>query len=812
VDALYADLRYAVRSLRKSPAFFGLTAAILAIGIGFSISIFSLVDGVLTRPLPYREPQRLVALTTVATKPPFSSNGSLSYNDFLALRAKSRSFSDLAITYRTGWSHVVLTGGDAPEGMQGAFVSPNLFAMAGRSPILGRTFSEEENLRGEHVVVLSAVLWAERFGSSPEAIGKFLEIGHVRWRVIGVMPGDFQMPFLNTELWVPELAHPDWNKWPEDNPRESPRWDVLGRLRPGVSLATAQAEAAAIWAGLRSALPDFHTNDLKVVSLREHFAGRMQRPLLVLFCAVTFFMLIACANVANLMLARASQREHEITLRAALGANRRRILRQLLTEALLLSGIAGLLGAALAVELVPILKSLAPADMPLLSAVQLDVRGLVFDLCVSVLVGLVLGIVPGVRASQKALAASLTAAHGRATESRRARHVKSFIVVAEFTLAMVLLTGAGLFLRSFFAMLGVDLGFQPENVLAAEIAMPGYAGNAAQFYRSVMERIGALPGVKAVGAGSNLFFLDEQRNHALRQVEGRAPEALAIWKPLVWTQVGGDYFRAMGIPLLQGRLFGGADRPDTPPVVIVNETLAKRYWPGQSAVGKRLKGFDPRGKNDDWLTVVGVVRDTRSGGIEKTPFSQIYEPQIQRSGEQLNNLVIRTSRDPEQLAAAVRNVIRRLNSEVTISSVTTLSQVVERQTIQRRFQTWLVTVFSVAALGLATLGIFTLMHYSVSARTAEIGLRMAVGATGKQIIELVLGGSFRLGLAGIIAGGVASLGFGKLISNMLFGVRFYDVTSLGAAAGLLVAASLMGAYLPSFRASRVDPIQALRHE
>jgi predicted permease len=814
MNGLYVDLRYALRSYRQAPAFFSLVIGILSLGIGISVSVFSLVDGVLVRPLPYPDPHRLVALTTYAPRPPFDSNGSVSYIDFEQFRNKNHSFSDIAVTYRTGWSRITLTGSLEPIGVQGAFVSPNLFAMFGRSPILGRTFTEEENRRTERVIVISQALWAERFGSSPQVLGQDLEIGHVLWRVIGVMPADFQVPFLDTQVWLPVLSHPGWNETEDANPRERPFWDVFARLKPGVSLASAQAEVNSLWTGLRSDSPELHTNDLRVVPLREHFTGKVQTPLFILFCAVAFLLLIACANVANLLLARAAQREHEIAVRAALGAGQGRIFRQLFTEALSFSCIAGVIGTVVAVLFVPLLKSLAPADTPLLHTVQLDERGLLFALGLSVTLGFLLAIAPASRVSRSIVAASLGVSARGSTETRRGRQSKNILVVAEFALAMVLLTGAGLLIRSFVAVLDVDLGFRPEHVLTVQIGLPGStpAAQTVQFYRDIMQRISALPGVRAVGGAGNLFFLDEQRNHALRLVEGHPSEPKSAWKPLVWTQVAGDYFRAMEIPLVRGRLFNDNDRPDSPPVVIVNQSLARRYWPGEDPIGKRLKGFDKRGLHDDWLTVVGVVKDTRSGGLEKAPFSQIYELQAQRSTEQLGNLVIRTAADPAQLGAAVRMLIHRTNGDVTVPAITTMEALIDQQTTDRRFQTWLISVFSAAALILAALGIFALMHYSVAARTSEIGLRMAIGANPGDIARLVVESSTRLAITGIIVGGLAALWSAKIISGLLYGVKWYDPLSLGGAALLLLAVALLASYVPGYRASHIDPMTALRQE
>ncbi len=587
----------------------------------------------------------------------------------------------------------------------------------------------------------------------------------------------------------------------------------MARLRPGVSLAAAQAEVDSIEKGLRAALPEFHTTDVRVVPLREHFTGDVQKPLLILFGAVAFLLLIACTNVANLLLARAAQRERELAIRTALGAGPARLLRQLITEALVLSCAAGAAGIASAFALVPLLKALSPADTPLLNAVTMNQRGLMFAVTVSLILGALLGIAPGLQLARRKINESVNSSGRSSTESRRSRRWKNALVVAEFALATILLTGAGLLIRSFVAVLHVDLGFHSERVLTIQIGVPRETSpsQAAQFYREIMQRISGLPGVQAVGGASSLFFLDEKRTHALRQVEGHPPEPPALWKPLVWTQIAGNYFQAMGISLLRGRFFNERDRPSSPPVAIINETLARRYWPHENPIGRRLKGFDPRGQHDDWLTVVGVVKDMRSGGLEKAPFSQIYEVQAQR-GEQLGNLVVRTSSNPAAIAGAVRRVIHTANHAAIVSSVRTMEELLDLQEMQRRFQTWLISVFAGLALALAALGVFAIMHYSVAAKTNEIGIRMAVGANANDIARLVLGNGVRLALAGILMGAVAASWSTQAVSGMLYKVTPEDPFSFVSAALTLLIVALLASYLPAHRAARLDPTVALRQE
>jgi len=764
-------------------------------------------------PLPYRDPRSLVTLTSFASKPSFDSNGSVSHADFEALKAKTRSFDDLAITFRQGWSSVILDGGTGPQRVQGAFVSPNMFAIFGRSPILGRTFTAGENLRAERVVVISQGLWADRFGSSPQALGQDLEMDGRRWRVIGVMPSDFQVPFLDTELWAPMLAHPDWNDPAEKSFPQRPFWDVMARLKPGVSIRVAQAEVNAIESGLRAALPEFHSNNLRIVPLREHFTGDVQRPLWVLFGAVALLLAIACGNVANLLLARAAERGRELAVRTALGAGQKRLIRQLLTEAVTFSCLAGVVGTFAASALLPALKALAPANIPLLQNVELNERCLFFASITSIAIGLLLGVAPAWQMSRRQYLEVLHVAGRRATETRTGRRLKGFLVVVEFALAMVLLSGAGLLFRSFVGVLHTDVGFHPENILTVQLALADATSGpkTAQFYREVIQSIEGMPGVRAVGGVSNLFFLTGKRTHALRQVEGQPPEPESSWKPLVWTQINGAYFQAMGIPLLACRYFSSHDQPNTPPVAIVNETLARRYWPGENPIGHRLKGFDPRGRNDEWVTVVGVVKDTRSGGLEKPAFSQIYEVQDQ-SSEQIGNFVIRTAADPARIANSVRTLIHQVNRNAIVSSITTMQQLLDRQVVERRFETWLIGVFSAFALSLAALGVFAVMYYSVSSKTHEIGIRMALGARATDMTALVLRQGARLAFTGIVAGSLGALWSSYAIAGMLYKVKPSDPISFLGAGLTLAAIALLGSYVPARRASHVDPTAALRED
>ena len=697
IEDLFRDLRYAARALRKNLAFTAVAVLTLGLGIGANTAFFSVVDAVLLRPLPYHDPSRLAVLWTTHTGPDRNFDGAISYRDFEQVREQSRVFSQLTIFYIPGWSVMTLTGGQEPEKVQGAHVSASFFPLLGIAPVLGRAINTDDLARRERIVLISYALWQQHFGGSRNALNRSLEIGGQRWRVVGVMPPEFRFPFPKVQFWAPLTTNPGWISPEEPDPLSKPRWMAVGRLKSSMSFARAHAEADTIARRLRRAAPDTDKGlGMRVISLREHMTEGVRRALLLLLGAVVLVLLVACVNLANLSLARGASRGHEFAVRASLGAARGRLVRQLLTESCLLALLSGVLGLGIAAASLRAILALAPDDLPRLDTVALNGSVFAFTFALSLAAGMLFGILPAWKSASANPGHALQEGGRSLSAGRNSRRLHGFLVMAEFALAMVLATGAGLLIRSFVAVLETDPGFRPRHVLTVNMEFPGEVPQAriTAFYHQALNRVRALPGVTAAGTASHLFFLNESRTHALRQVEGRPPEPLSRWTPLVWTQISGDYFRAMGIPLRAGRFFNDRDGPNAPPVVIVNETLAKRYWPGEDPVGRRLKGFDERGKNDDWLTVAGVVADMRSHGIESAPISQIYEPQAQRLTETTPNLVVHAAGDPLALAANLREALRSIDKTVILSGVSTMEQQLGEQTARRRFETSLLGVFS----------------------------------------------------------------------------------------------------------------------
>ncbi|MBV9886281.1 MAG: ABC transporter permease [Acidobacteria bacterium] len=821
LEDLGGDLRYAVRTLLKNRGFSAIAIFILALGISANAAVFSVLHAVLLRPLPYRDPGRLAMFwVTDSQQGAWAiSDGSTSYRDFLEWKREAKAFEDMAIFYKRGWSVLTLTADVEPQKIQGAFVSSNLFSLLGGEPALGRTFTEEESQRRERVVILSHEFWRSRFGGAPDVLGRDLRLNGENWRVVGVMPESLQFPFRDAQLWLPLTTNPFAEPNPSDpanlnRPQGEARFQVIARLSPNATLKDAQAEISTIEARLASQYPDTDkTLAIAVRPLDEYISGEMRKPILLLALCVLVVLLIACSNLATLFLARGVALRKELALRTALGASRWRVVRQLLTESALLGLLGGAGGVLLARVMMTLIVALPPFHVPRLNEAQVDMPVLAFGLVLALICGICFGLVPARRVSECDPHELLKT--GQQNTVASSLGTQGLLIATQLALSVVLLASAGLLIRSFVSVLQIDPGFRPDHILTMNVQFVDEdttpAARARNYYKSAIERVEQLPGVRAAGMVSNIFYLDERRGHALRQVEGRPAEPESSWKLLVWTQVSGNYFRAMSMPLLEGRFFREQDGPDSPPVAIINQTAAKRYWPGEDPIGKRFKGFDARGRNDEWVTVVGLVPDMRSHGLEEAPMGVIYEVQAQR-GEATPNLVVRTSIDPSQLAMTVRGALHELDPNAVVSEAMTMSDVLREQTAPRRFQAWLMGIFSALALALAAIGLYGVTHYFVMQRIPEIGLRMALGAAREEIVKLLLNRVGSFAAVGLGAGLVLALWAAALIKGLLFGVTQTDPLSFAGATLLLVIAGLAATYFPVRKATRVDPMAALRGE
>jgi predicted permease len=821
VQDLLKDLSFGLRQLRRKPSFAGIVILTLALGIGANAAIFSVIEAVLLRPLPYRNPGRLALLTD----PQDPIDGAFLYKDLEAWKSESQTFKDLAVYYRdTGYARVTLTAAAEPESVQGAFVSANLFRLMGVPPLLGRAFTPEEEARREHVVVLSHGLWLRRFGASRDVIGKTLQINGMDSQIIGVMPESFQFPARDQQFWAPITTNPYWNDpalTTNIDPRHTrnfyARWQAVARLKQGVSLQQAQAEMTAIFTRTERTDPDKNRGiGIRVTPLRVNLSGHTRRALAVLFCAVFFVLLIACSNVANLVLERGAGRDREMAVRTALGANRRRLIRQLFTESLIMAGFSGFLGLLFAAVGVRALAAVGPPDIPRLNEAGLDVGVLVFTLGISLVAAVLFGLAPAMKISQNDPNESLKSAGRAASGSAGLRRARGLLIVTEVALAIVLLTGAGLLLRSFLAVEAVDPGFQPEHVLTMRVTWPAGTPdvNRAGLYKQLLQRVASLPGVRAAGGISDLFEMGAPQILGLRSIEGRAPEPRDQWTPLIWTSVSGECFQALGAPLLRGRYFSDEDRSDSPLVAIIDQGTAHRYWPGEDPVGKRFKGQDPRGPNDDWLTVIGVVGNMRRSGLERQPTPHVFEWYKQSGGvpDTPPYLVVRTVGNPQALASSLHRVVSAVSQTAILSPVTTMEQQLSDQLSPRRFQAWLLGLFSFLALVLASVGIYGVLHYSVGRRTHEIGIRMALGAQKRDVLGMVVGQGLKLALVGLVAGTACACALTRFLASLLYGVRPIDPVTFISVSLLLTGVALVACYIPARRATKVDPVVALKYE
>jgi predicted permease len=820
LETFLQDVRYGLRQLRRNPGFTIVAVLTLALGIGANTAIFSVIEAVLLAPPPYREPSRLVLLTD-AQDP---DNGGFLYRDLSTFLSQATDLKAIAFYYRdSGFSRVELTTSDGREYVQGAFVSANFFSVMGLRPELGRVFTAEEVQQQERVVVLSHRLWLDRFGGSRDAVGKSLPINGASYKVIGVMPLLFQFPASDQQFWAPITTNPYWGEAliPDTNPLKPKhnryfyeRWQAIGRLRSRVSLAQAKTQVSVIIARLRQQDPDENRSiGINLVPLHVRVGSQARLALYVLLGAVCFVLLIACTNVANLVLARGAVRRREMAVRSALGASRARLIRQLVTENAVLALFAGSVAVALASAGVRALVALAPATIPRINQAGINPGVLAFALTTAFVAALMSGLVPARTMSRVDLNESL-ASGSRSASGSVGKRMRGILVVVEFALAIVLLVGAGLLLRSLLAALSVNPGFEPTRLLTMSISPSATTLEVRNtFYNQVLRRVRAMPGIQAAGEVSELFELEPMNPLSLRVIEGRAPEPKDQWTPMSWVSVRGDFFQAMGARLLRGRYFNASDGPDSPLVAIIDESMARRFWPGEDPIGRRFKGFDPRGHNDDWITVIGVVPDMRRSGLEKQPIPHIYEPYTQAiDGDRTGDLVVRTFNSPTSVASTVREIVLKLDSAAILSSVTTVQSDLWQQLAPERFETWLLGLFALIALVLANVGIFGVVHYSVAQRTHEIGIRMALGAQQRDVLRMIVRESLLLGGTGIAIGIGGALALTQFLRSLLFEVKPMDPATFLFGTVLMIAVAVLGCYVPARRAMRVDPMVALRYE
>ena len=801
MDSLWQDLRYGLRILVRNRSFSAVIIFTLALGIASTTAIFTVVNGVLLRSLPYDDVERLV---WVWGKWPGGDQGSISAPDFEDYRARSQSFEHLA-AFVNVLIPFNLTEGDEPERIDGYYITANFFQALGAKPILGRSFNVQEEQAGhDRVAILSHGLWQRRFGSSPGVIGQNIKINGENYIVVGVMPAGVNMP-KSAELWAPLPFY-----LPEMKLRYAHQLRPIGRVKQGVTLQQAQAELNLIAAQLEQTYPDTNSGwTTRLAPLREQILGDVSKPLMVLLGATVFVLLIACVNVANLLLARAAARRREMALRTALGAGRRRLARQLFTESILLAVIAGVVGIGLAFLAVKGLVLMAPPGTPRIEEVGLDGRVLVIMLLVSVVTGVLFGLAPAIHASRREVNETLKEGGGSRNGTTYSRRLVNMLVTAEVALALVLLIGSGLMIKSFLRLQSVNPGFDQKNVLTMSIALPAskYADpvSRATFFQQAMERVENLPGVEAVGSISDLPMTGESKDTYFT-IAGRAL-ADPNQKPVAnFRAIGHNYFRAMQIPLLKGRYFSDQDALGEAPVVIINEALAKSYFPGEDPLGKQMiiDVGEPLPAQ-----IVGVVGNVRHFLLEVAPLHEMYLP-FNIFPE--TNLVVRTKVDPLSLTGAVRNEIRTLDKDQPVSQVRTMDQLVANSVAESRFRTVLLSVFAGLALVLAIVGIYGVISYSVSQRTQEIGVRMALGAQRGDIIKLVMKHGLILTLLGVSGGVLVSFGLTQYISSLLFEVRAVDWITYLSATLLLAMVALFASFVPAQRAAGLHPTIALRNE
>lgn len=807
---LLQDLRYAVRGFARTPGFSTVAVLTLALGIGATTAIFSVVNGVLLRPLPYPAADRLVNVWMDNRRMKMAEDIH-SYPNLEDLRTRNRSFVDIAAFTRGGAN---LTGGCReaecePRRVNIIQATARLWPVLDVAPALGRTFTAEEEIPGQDgVVVLSHALWTQQFAGDRAILGRQLRLNGRERTIVGVMPASFRFPVSDTHLWIPLALPPQSTQ----NRNSFFLWAV-GRLRPGVTIESARNDLAGIARAMEVEFPENRDLGTHLVSMEEQIVGRTMRTALwVMLAAVGAVLLIACTNVANLMLSRAAVREREIGVRLALGAGRARLVRQLLTESVALAGAGAVAGLALAWALLLLLKSFAPADMARVEGVALDGTVLVVALSLTVVTGLLFGLAPALQASRQNTTQALREGGRGSSSSRSAQRLRRVLAAAQVALVAVLLTSSGLLMRSFVALQRTDLGFVPENLLVAELSLAGsryqQGGARAAFFEQLFERLRTHPEVASVGAIGDVF-LSPLPNSTTFTIEGRArtPDIANVEVPV--DPVTPDYFRTMGIPLRQGRVFTPLDADTAaPPPVIINETMARTFWPAGDALGKRFK-YGEEDSGAPWLTIVGVVADMRRTGYDAPVRHETFLPHALNPSGRME-LVIRTRRDPLSAVQPLRDAVRAVDPEQPVHAIAPMESRLGEMVASRRFAMVLLVTFAALALALGLVGVYGVTSYLVTQRLPEMGVRIALGAPSTEVVGMVVRQGMVVAATGLLVGLGVAVATTRLLGSLLYGVSPLDVVTFGAAAVALLVATLLANWVPARRAATADPLAVLR--
>jgi putative ABC transport system permease protein len=832
MNSLLQDLRFGLRMLVKNPVFTLIAVVTLALGIGANTAIFSVVDAVLLRPLPYPEANRLVFLWSTMPSQGVATSGS-AVPDYQGWRDRNQVFEGLAAFYNGDFN--LASTGSPPELIQGAYITSNLFSVLKISPFLGRSFtSEEEQFGKHHVVLLSYGLWQRRFAGDRDIVGRDIKLGGESYSVAGVMPRG--LPFFDNlpevELWTPVSFAPNDNMATRNNYFIN----LVGRLKPGVTAAQAQQDVNTIAKNMYQETSDPGVGAL-VVPVQEQIAGDSRTALLVLLGAVAFVLLVACVNVANLILARASARQKELAIRTSLGASRARILRQVIIEGLPLGIIGGLLGLLLAIWGIDLLSSLLPASLPRGNPISVNSRVLLFTFALALLTILIFGLLPALLSSKAEVRDSLSEGGRSGIGSRKQGRMRRLLVIAEVALALVLLVASGLMVRSFINLRQVDVGFTGHNVLTVRVPLPEAKYPSPRsgddpldpaglpFYEQLLEGVRTLPGVKSATAATLLPLGAGQGWGKFLSVDGRPAESIDKVPLVRFALVSPDYFQTLGIGLRQGRSFTPDDKSNSQSVAIVNETLARRFFPNENPIGKTIWMGPPEsllpaealavvGRFPRRL-IVGVVPDVKGGSLNQPTSALVYAPLTQHRREGWSNnlmVAVQTDTPPETFAAAIREQVRRLDPDQPVTSIKTMDELLSRTLSEAKFSLLLFGLFAALALVLAAIGIYGVMATTVSQRTHEMGLRMALGAQKRDVLVLVIRQGMMPVVIGVVAGLAAAVALTRLMSTLLFGVSATDPITLGVITLLLAAVALLACYIPARRAAKVDPMVALRSE